>query len=139
MGVAPKANLISIKASDDDGNASVLDVIAGVQFAVDHKADYNIRVLNLSVESTSVESYKTDPLDAAVEAAWNKGIFVVAAAGNRGPGDDSVSHAPGNDPYVVTVASIEDKGTKEISDALPTGWSSRGTTQDGFAKPDIYA
>jgi serine protease AprX len=139
MGVAPGANLISIKASDDDGNATVLDVIAGIQFAVDHKADYNIRVLNLSLESSATESYKTDPLDAAVEAAWFKGIFVVAAAGNRGPGDGSVSHAPGNDPYVVTVGAVDDKGTKEIADDEPTSWSSRGTTQDGFSKPDIYA
>ena len=139
MGVAPAANLISIKASDDDGNATVLDVIAGIQFAVDHKAEYNIRVLNLSLESSATESYKTDPLDAAVEAAWFKGIFVVAAAGNRGPGGDAVSHAPGNDPYVVTVGAVDDKGTKEIADDEPTSWSSRGTTQDGFAKPDIYA
>jgi serine protease AprX len=139
MGVAPGANLISIKASDDDGNATVLDVIAGIQFAVDHKAEYNIRVLNLSLESSATESYKTDPLDAAVEAAWFKGIFVVAAAGNRGPGGDAVSHAPGNDPYVVTVGAVDDKGTKEIADDEPTSWSSRGTTQDGFAKPDIYA
>ena len=139
MGVAPAANLISIKASDDEGNATVLDVIAGIQFAVDHKAEYNIRVLNLSLESSATESYKTDPLDAAVEAAWFKGIFVVAAAGNRGPGGDAVSHAPGNDPYVVTVGAVDDKGTKEIADDEPTSWSSRGTTQDGFAKPDIYA
>jgi serine protease AprX len=139
MGVAPGANLISIKASDDAGNATVLDVIAGIQFAVDHKAEYNIRVLNLSLESSATESYKTDPLDAAVEAAWFKGIFVVAAAGNRGPGGDAVSHAPGNDPYVVTVGAVDDKGTKEIADDEPTTWSSRGTTQDGFAKPDIYA
>ena len=140
MGVAPKANLISIKASDDDGNATVLDVIAGIQFAVDHKADYNIRVLNLSLESTSTESYKTDPLDAAVEAAWFKGIFVVAAAGNRGPGDDSVSHAPGNDPYVVTRRRGRRQGHEGRSPTTtPTSWSSRGTTQDGFAKPDIYA
>jgi serine protease AprX len=139
MGVAPKANLVSIKVSDDDGNATVLDVIAGIQFAVDHKADYNIRVLNLSLESTATESYKTDPLDAAVEAAWFKGIFVVAAAGNRGPGGDAVSHAPGNDPYIVSVGAVDDQGTKEIADDVPTSWSSRGTTQDGFAKPDIYA
>jgi serine protease AprX len=139
MGVAPAANLISIKASDDEGNATVLDVIAGIQFAVDHKAEYNIRVLNLSLESSASESYKTDPLDAAVEAAWFKGIFVVAAAGNRGPGGDAVSHAPGNDPYVVTVGAVDDQGTKEIADDVPTTWSSRGTTQDGFAKPDIYA
>jgi serine protease AprX len=139
MGVAPKANLVSIKVSDAEGNATVLDVIAGIQFAVDHKAEYNIRVLNLSLESTATESYKTDPLDAAVEAAWFKGIFVVAAAGNRGPGGDAVSHAPGNDPYIVSVGAVDDQGTKEIADDVPTSWSSRGTTQDGFAKPDIYA
>jgi len=138
-GVAPGANLVSIKVSDDDGNTSVLDVIAGIQFAMDHKAEYNIRVLNLSLESTVAESYKTDPLDAAVEAAWFDGIFVVAAAGNRGPGGDAVSHAPGNDPYIVTVGAVDDQGTKEIDDDEPATWSSRGTTQDGFRKPDIYA
>ncbi len=139
MGVAPDANLVSIKVSDDEGNATVLDVIAGIQFAVDHKDEYNIRVLNLSLESTVAESYKTDPLDAAAEAAWFKGIFVVAAAGNRGPGGDAVQYAPGNDPYIVTVGAVDDNGTHDISDDEPTSWSSRGTTQDGFAKPDIYA
>jgi serine protease AprX len=139
MGVAPDANLVSIKVSDDEGNATVLDVIAGIQFAVDHKDEYNIRVLNLSLESTVAESYKTDPLDAAAEAAWFKGIFVVAAAGNRGPGGDAVRYAPGNDPYIVTVGAVDDNGTHDISDDEPTSWSSRGTTQDGFAKPEIYA
>ncbi len=79
-GVAPDANLISIKAADKAGNSTVLDVIYGIQFAVDHRAEYNIRVLNLSLESTVAESHETDPLDAAVEAAWFKGLVVVAAA-----------------------------------------------------------
>jgi serine protease AprX len=138
-GVAPRANLVSIKVSDDNGDTSVLDVIAGIQFAMDHKAEYNIRVMNLSLESTVAESYKTDPLDAAVEAAWFDGIFVVAAAGNRGPGEGTVRFAPGNDPYIVTVGAVDDRGTKEIADDVPASWSSRGTTQDGFQKPDIYA
>jgi serine protease AprX len=138
-GVAPDANLISIKASDEAGNSTVLDVIYGIQFAVDHKADYNIRVLNLSLESTVAESYKTDPLDAAVEAAWFKGIVVVAAAGNRGTGSDAVNRAPGNDPYVISVGAVDDQGTKGTADDLLAPWSSRGTTQDGFTKPDVIA
>ena len=85
-GAAPEAHLVSIKASDDHGDASVLDVIYGIEFAVEHKDEFNIRVLNLSLESTVAESYRTDPLAAAVEAAWFKGIVVVAAAGNRGYG-----------------------------------------------------
>src|SRR4051794_35174542 len=122
-GVAPDANLISIKASDEAGNSTVLDVIYGIQFAVDHKDDYNIRVLNLSLESTVSESYKTDPLDAAVESAWMKGIVVVAAAGNRGTGADAVKYAPGNDPYVISVGAVDDQGTRSITDDKLATWS----------------
>src|SRR4029078_8054723 len=84
IGVAPEADLISIKASDDAGNGTILDAIYGLQFAVDHQSEFNIRVVNLSLASTVAESYTTDPLDAAVESAYFHGILVVAAAGNRG-------------------------------------------------------
>jgi serine protease AprX len=138
-GVAPDANLIAIKASDDHGDASVLDVIDGLQFAVDKKSDYNIRVVNMSLRSTVAESYKTDPLDAAVEQAWNSGILVVAAAGNDGNASDAVSYAPANDPYAVAVGGVDDQGTKAVSDDQLASWSSRGKTQDGFSKPDVLA
>jgi subtilisin family serine protease len=111
VGVAPQANLISIKAGDEQGNATVLDVIDGLQFAIDHQADYNIRVVNLSLESDTPQSYLNDPLDAAAEAAWFHGIVVVAAAGNLGTAPDAVDYAPGNDPYVITVGSINDDQT----------------------------
>ena len=111
VGVAPDANLISIKAGDDQGNATVLDVINGLQFAIDHQAQYNIRVVNLSLESDTAQSYKDDPLDAAAEAAWFHGIVVVAAAGNLGSASDAVDYAPGNDPYVITVGSVNDGQT----------------------------
>ncbi len=110
-----------------------------MQFAIDHKAEYNIRVINLSVESEEAQSYKTDPLDAAVEAAWFKGIVVVAAAGNRGNTPGAVGYAPGNDPYVITVGAVDDGETKGIKDDVIAAWSSRGVTQDGFAKPEVYA
>jgi serine protease AprX len=139
VGVAPDANLISIKASDEQGDATVLDVIYGLQFAVDHKADFNIRVVNLSLESTDPQSYRTDPLDAAAEAAWFNGIVVVAAAGNRGTAGDAVDYAPGNDPYVVSVGAVDDRGTANTVSDNVTSWSSRGRTQDGYAKPDILA
>jgi serine protease AprX len=139
IGVAPNANLISIKASDDSGHATVLDVIYGLQFAVDHRADYNIRVVNLSLDSTTPQSYKTDPLDAAVEAAWMHGIVVVAAAGNRGDAADAVQYAPANDPYAITVGAVDENGSSNPLDDTIASWSSRGTTQDGFQKPDVYA
>jgi serine protease AprX len=138
-GVAPDANLIAIKADDGHGATTVLDVIDGLQFAVDFKDTYNIRVVNLSLRSTIAESYKTDPLDAAVEAAWFNGLTVVVAAGNEGDAADAVNYAPANDPYVITVGGVDDKGTKTIADDQLATWSSRGITQDGLVKPDILA
>jgi serine protease AprX len=138
-GTAPDANLISVKVSDDNGNATTLDAIYGLQFVVDHQADYNIRVVNLSFRSTQAESYTTDPLDAAVEAAWFDGITVVAAAGNLGNAPDAVDYAPGNDPYVITVGASDTQGTDPDWDDVETSWSSQGTTQDGFTKPDVLA
>ena len=92
---APDANLISIKASDDDGNATVLDVIDGLQFAVDHKADYNIRVVNLSLRVDARPS-PTRPTRSTRPSRrpGSSGIVVVAAAGNRGTAGDAVSYAP---------------------------------------------
>ena len=139
VGIAPEANLISVKASDDAGTATVLDIIYGLQFVVDHRDDYNIRVVNLSLSSKTAESYKTDPLDAAVESAYFHGIVVVAAAGNRGRDADAVSYAPGNDRFAITVGAVDDQGTKVTRDDTYAGWSSTGRTQDGLAKPDISA
>ena len=139
MGIAPKANLISVKVSDDDGDTTVLDVINGLQFVVDHKDALGIRVVNLSLTSSVAESYRTDPLDAAVEAAWFAGIVVVAASGNDGTATDAVSYAPGNDPYVITAGAMDDRGTTSLNDDTLAPWSSRGVTQDGFNKPEILA
>jgi serine protease AprX len=138
-GSAPNANLIAVKVADDNGQATTLDAIYGLQFAVDHQSQYNIRVINMSFRSTAAESYKTDPLDAAAEQAWFHGISVVTAAGNMGTVSDAVSYAPGNDPYVITVGAVDDQGTGNTSDDTVATWSSQGTTQDGFAKPDVLA
>ena len=116
VGIAPDANLISIKAADDEGRGTMLDAIYGLQFAVDHKDEYNIRVVNLSLASTVAESYRTDPLDAAVESAYFHGILVVAAAGNRGAAADATHYSPGNDPFALTVGAVDDQGTRPRGD-----------------------
>ena len=85
------------------------------------------------------ESPATDPLDAAVEAAWFHGLVVVAAAGNDGAAPKAVSYAPGNDPYVITVGATDDEGTDDDSDDAIATWSSRGKTQTGVSKPEILA
>ncbi|MDP9400575.1 MAG: S8 family serine peptidase [Actinomycetota bacterium] len=137
MGVAPEADLINVKASDDQGNTTVADVINGLQFVVDKKATYNIKVANLSLTSTVAQSYTIDPLAAAAEQAHFAGILVVAASGNSGP--NSVNFAPGNDPYVLSVGGADDRGTKSRKDDVIASWTSTGVTQDGFRKPEVMA
>ena len=137
VGVAPDVNLIAVKASDEVGNSTVLDVINGIQFVVDHKDQFNIRVLNLSLSTDVPQSYKTDPLDAAVEYAWQHGIVVVAAAGNRGSNYDAVKYSPGNDPFVISVGGSDEQG--DYGKGARAYWSSAGRTQDGFYKPDVMA
>lgn len=138
IGVAPQASLVDVKVGDNTGAASVSDVINGLQWVLDNKDAYNIRVVNLSLRADAPQSYTTDPLDAAVELLAFRGILVVVAAGNTGTAADAVSYAPANDPFVLTVGALDDMGTPDFNDDVVPAWSSRGVTQDGFAKPDIY-
>jgi serine protease AprX len=137
VGIAPSANLIGIKVSDKYGQAAASDVVAGIEWAVDHKDQFNIRVLNLSLVSSVAQSYRTSLLDAAVELAWLRGLVVVVAAGNTGP--NSVGAAPANDPYAIAVGATDDQGTRSTTDDSLAWFSSYGTTSDGFSKPDLVA
>ena len=138
-GVAPGANLVSIKVAGRDGSSDVSTVIAGIQWAVSFADRYNIKVLNLSLGTDGTQTYRTDPLNYAVEKAWESGIAVVVAASNRGPGAGTISK-PGDDPWVITVGAVDDKGTAGLGDDSIPNFSSRGpTAADGLAKPDVVA
>src|SRR3954447_11604013 len=83
VGMAPGAGIISIKVAGATGASDVSTLIAALQWVVQNKATYNIRVLNLSLGTDSTQSYTIDPLDYAVEKAWQAGIVVNVAASNR--------------------------------------------------------
>ncbi len=138
-GIAPGAQILSLKVADREGRALASDVVAALQWAVDHRDEYDIRVVNISLVSSVADSYLQDPLDAAVEQAWFHGIVVVVAAGNYGDEGFAVDHAPANDPYVITVGAFDDAGTADTADDTAVDWSSRGLTVDGYAKPEVIA
>ena len=79
-GIAPNANLVSVKIAGADGSADVSKVLAAIQWVVSYKDQYGIKVLNLSLGTDSSQTYRTDPFDYAVERAWQAGIAVVAQA-----------------------------------------------------------
>jgi serine protease AprX len=136
IGVAPKVDLISIKVSDDTGAGSSSDVVAALQWILDNRATYNIRVVNISLNSAVNESYHTNPINAAVEILWFNGVVVVVSAGNIGK---NALFPPANDPFAITVGATNDQGTPSISDDSVASFSGYGTTLDGFQKPDITA
>src|ERR687890_1385753 len=83
-GIAPGANLIDVKVGANDGAVDVTQVIAAIDWVVEHRREMNIRVINLSYGTDSVQDPQVDPLTFAVERAWKAGIVVVVAGGNDG-------------------------------------------------------
>jgi hypothetical protein len=141
LGVAPDAKILSVRVLGDDGSSSYEEVIKGIQFVVANKDSFTpgIRVINLSLSATATTPYFVDPLNRAVEKAWAAGIVVLAAAGNVGAQAETIT-VPGNDPYVITVSSVNGHRTAGYwADDSLVSWTSSGPTLDGFLKPDILA
>jgi serine protease AprX len=140
-GAAPNAGILSIDVMDDSGTAKTSDVIAACEFILLNKGKYNIRVANFSLHSGAKNHFYNDPLDQAVEKLWFNGIFVVAAAGNYGSaaGPSGVMHAPGNDPFVMTVGAVDIGSKVALGDDNNAPWSAYGYTEDGFSKPELGA
>ena len=138
-GVAPNADLISLKIAGGNGSADITHVIAALQWAVSFKDDYNIKVINLSLGTDSTQDYRIDPLNYAVEKAWQAGIVVVVSASNGGPNPGTITK-PADDPYVVTVGAIRDNTTLGTSDDTVADFSGAGpTASNGLVKPDLAA
>ncbi len=138
VGVAPRANLISIKVAVSDGSTTLGTVLAGLQLVHSARSIFNVRVVLLALSSPSAFSPDRDPLTKALRKLWADGIFVVVPAGNDGPGAGTVD-SPGFDPVLMTAGAVDDRGTPSVSDDVATEWTSRGPTPWGAAKPDVAA
>lgn len=138
-GIAPGASLVGIKVLSGSGRGTTSDIVRGIQWAVENRERYGIKVINMSLGGAVRESYKDDPLAQAVEAATRAGITCCIAAGNSGPRGRTVG-TPANAPSVVTVGASDDRGTPARSDDRIADFSSRGPTAvDNLAKPDVTA
>jgi serine protease AprX len=144
-GIAPGVKLINVRVLGANGTGLTSDVIAGINWAVNNRAAYNIRVINLSLGHPVFESAATDPLCLAVQKAVDAGIVVVASAGNSGKSADGRTvlgsiTSPGNAPAALTVGALNTWGTVSRSDDSVTTYSSRGPTRfDNIVKPDVAA
>jgi serine protease AprX len=142
-GMAPDSRIVSLKVATADGGTDVTQVIAAINWVVQHAKDpgFNIRVINLSYGTNSAQKYELDPLSFAVEQAWKKGIVVVAASGNggfqKGGGAPGVAN-PSYNPYVLAVGGVDTGGTAAMADDIVGDYSSSGCGAT-CRNPDVVA
>lgn len=155
-GIAPGANILNLRVLNQYGSGRTSDVIAAIDWCITNRTLYNIKIINLSLGTPAVDSYKKDPLCLAARRAFDAGIVVVAAAGNYGK--DLMGrkvyggiNSPGIEPSVITVGASNTQGTDQRSDDTVATYSSRGPSRgyivdsngtkiyDNLIKPEIVA
>jgi serine protease AprX len=137
LGMAPDARLVSVKVGDQTGATDVSQVIAGIDWVVQHRHDngLNIRLINLSFGTDSTQSYRVDPLAFAAEQAWKAGITVVVSAGNDGQSATGLAN-PAFDPLLVAVGAVETNNSLLRSQHTVAAFSTYGSEK---RTPDVVA
>ncbi len=131
VGVAPQANLVGVKVLDSGGSGSFATVMAGMQWTVDHRYEFNIRAASMSlggpgaIEWTSSEE---DSVNRMGNEMMRAGVALFIAAGNSAV--SAQIGTPGSAEDVITVGAL-DKDTKIAV------YSSQGPTEEGRIKPNI--
>jgi serine protease AprX len=142
-GMAPDARIVSLKVGSADGGVDVSQVIAAIDWVVQHRSDngLDIRVINLSYGTNSTQSADVDPLSYAVEQAWANGIVVVAAAGNSGyqvgGGAPGIAD-PAYNPFVIAAGASDSMGTAALADDTVAAFSASARCNH-CKRPDFVA
>ncbi len=100
-GVAYEASLMPLKVLGGSGGGTVADIAEAIRFAADNGAD----VINMSLGGPG----ESQLMEEAIDYAYNKGVFIVAAAGNA---DENSASYPARYPHVVGVAALDSTGAK---------------------------
>ena len=132
VGVAPRANLVGVKVLDGGGSGSFAAVMAGMQWTVEKRHEFNIRAASMSLGALTGAIEWTSSEEESVNRMANEmmraGVTLFIAAGNSG-GTATIG-TPGSAEDVITVGSLD----KDTSIAI---YSSQGPTEEGRVKPNI--
>ncbi|MEC7168169.1 MAG: S8 family serine peptidase [Candidatus Thermoplasmatota archaeon] len=130
-GMAPKASLVGVKVLDSGGSGSFGTVMAGMEWTVEKRYDFNIRAASMSlggpgaIEWTSSEE---DSVNRYANKMMSQGIALFIAAGNNAV--SAQIGTPGSAEDAITVGALD----KDSSIAI---YSSQGPTEEGRVKPNI--
>ena len=137
-GVAPGCRILSGKVLDDKGDGTISNMAAGIEWVLDSRELYQIKILNISVSMGETDHVRMmQYLVSCLEKVWDAGIFVVVAAGNKGPAAGSISHL-GASRKVVTVGCHDGNSFHGRQNSCES-YSGRGPTCAELKKPDIVA
>ncbi|MBE5934929.1 MAG: peptidase S8 [Lachnospiraceae bacterium] len=137
-GVAPKCNLIIEKVLDSYGIGSVEYVEEALLWTIDNMKKYGIHIVNLSIGSYGGNSSDINRLLDVVEYAWDKGLVVLTAAGNKGPKAGSITE-PGTCKKIITVGTMEEYIYFTRNGKSVRGFSGCGPTKENIVKPEVVA
>jgi serine protease AprX len=137
-GLAIESELVLVKASDADGRITEENIAHGIEWVIENRERYNIRILNISLGDDQDVICSKSIIDRAAERSVAAGIVLVVAAGNSGYSEDARSIPPANSPSVITVGGYDDDNSFDV-DQLGLYHSNCGPTADGMLKPEIVA
>jgi len=139
IGIAPGASIISIKVLDEKGDGNISHLLMGLQWILQNRRRYRIRVVNISVGTKMKnETGENSVLVRNVERLWDAGLVVVVAAGNNGPSEGSVT-TPGISRKVITVGASDDERNIQLRGGRVRNYSGRGPTSTCIVKPELVA
>lgn len=138
-GMAPESGLLVGKVLDHEGNGNVENVLKGIDWILQVKSEYDVRIVNISVGTQpDLAVCQKQRFLSAVEDLWDSGIVVVVSAGNYGPEEGTVA-VPGNSRKVITVGVPDTELPVVSRRKRRVNYSGRGPTGDCVIKPDVFA
>lgn len=138
QGVAKDAKLLGIGTGD---TLVILWALAGFDYLLDHAAEFNVKVVNNSwgADGGAQAWDPNDPINRATKKVHDRGIAVVFAAGNSGPGPNTMNPYA-EAPWVIGVAAgCYPQDTGNCPDGLLTDFSSRGVAGSAQFHPTLTA
>ena len=131
VGVAPQAQLVGVKVLDEGGSGSFATVMAGMEWTVDKRHDFNIRAASMSlggfglIEWTAAEE---ESVNRMANEMVRSGVALFIAAGNSAV--SAQIGTPGSAEDAITVGALD-------KDTSIAAYSSQGPTEEGRIKPNI--
>lgn len=136
-GLAPDADVVLIKLART-GRITEENIQEGLEWVLENREKFKIRVVNISAGGDDEQSYLADPLSQTVERCTAAGITVVCAVGNAGHLPNHPVFPPASAPSSIAVGGLDDDNS--INRARRGMYrSSYGPTLDGLQKPELIA